>query len=458
MKWLVVTLVLLFRLAPTYAQPLEVGVTCAGFIPSRLINNWYATLRQSAPSNLRELPSTESAIIGSISAGAQFVVLDALVCTEGKAWWRVQYGDITGWTVEGDNGGYWTEPVPFDDAAQAQLIAQLPPITLPEIERLGQNETAIVYNSAKGVGIASPSGLSLSALGIEDGIIANNRQWSANGRTLAVLHYETHDGYTPSVDTIDFVDVVTGDVERTPRLANLLAYHHVESSISISPDGQSVLVVVNPFEFVGEVYRLTRLAPRAWALNNVSNSFADDDFAMWSPDGEAMLFASDRDRGAELHDLFLIEGDSPPRNLTAHLSTTQHIPLAWSPDGAQIALLASGENGDEILTLDVATAEVVSRIAPFNGYAPQVVWSADGIRIAYGVIGSSETVEQIIVREPNGSERPIAQARGELLNWSWSSNGTQLAYESPIGIFVVGADGLNLRRLDSVGSFPLWRP
>jgi Tol biopolymer transport system component len=458
MKPVIIALFLFITLAPVRAQPLADAVTCPDFIPSRLIHNWYATLRQSAPSNLRAIPSTDGDIIGSIDAGAQFIVLDALVCTQGKAWWRVQYGDLEGWTVEGDNGGYWTEPLPFDAAVQGRLLAQMSTLELPQIETLGLNESAIVYNSDKGIGVVSPSGILSGALGVTDGVLASPHQWSADGQTLAVMRYETRDGYTPSVDTIDLVNVVTGNVERSPRFADLMTYHHVDYSIALSPDGESVLVVVNPFEFVGEVYRLSRLAPRAWLLENVSNSFANDDLPLWSPDGAAFAFASDRDRGSQLRDIFIVASDAAPRNLTAGLATTQHLPLAWSPDGTQIALLATSDSGNELNVVEVTSGELVERITPFRGDAPQVVWTADGIRIAYGIVGSSDTVEQITVREVDSSERIVAEGRGGLLNWSWSPDGRQLVYESPIGIFVVGVDGLNLRQLDSPGSFPLWRP
>ena len=62
--------------------------------------------------NVRSQPSvTSGAVVGQIPAGAQFNVLEGPACQDELTWYRVQYGDLTGWTAEGQGREYWVEPL-----------------------------------------------------------------------------------------------------------------------------------------------------------------------------------------------------------------------------------------------------------------------------------------------------------------------------------------------------------
>lgn len=101
------------RLVPS-ATPTSAsaGVSqCAGALPSRLSVGGMGRITPGDPNRLRAQPSTSSAVLGNIPAGAVFVVIDGPVCANGYAWWQVNYGGIVGWTVEGSSTTYWTEPV-----------------------------------------------------------------------------------------------------------------------------------------------------------------------------------------------------------------------------------------------------------------------------------------------------------------------------------------------------------
>lgn len=87
---------------------------CPSTLPSRLhVNAWGAvTTYPDLPNVVRQQPNTTSARVGAIPAGATFWVVDGPYCSQGMAWWRVQYGDggIIGWTPEGAGYQYWLEP------------------------------------------------------------------------------------------------------------------------------------------------------------------------------------------------------------------------------------------------------------------------------------------------------------------------------------------------------------
>jgi hypothetical protein len=51
-------------------------------------------------------------LIGQIPSGGVFSVLEGPICdANGRAWWRVDYNGLLGWTVEGQGSEYYVEPI-----------------------------------------------------------------------------------------------------------------------------------------------------------------------------------------------------------------------------------------------------------------------------------------------------------------------------------------------------------
>jgi hypothetical protein len=66
------------------------------------------------PNVLRDLPGLNhsgSTVIGRLTEGALFSVLNGPVCRDGYHWWQVTAAGQTGWTAEGENGVYWADPL-----------------------------------------------------------------------------------------------------------------------------------------------------------------------------------------------------------------------------------------------------------------------------------------------------------------------------------------------------------
>ncbi len=84
---------------------------CPGFLPSRLTPGGWGRVTPGLPNNVRAQPSYSANWIGQIPAGATFQVLGGPVCADSTAWYQVNYGGLIGWTVEGQAGTYWLEPV-----------------------------------------------------------------------------------------------------------------------------------------------------------------------------------------------------------------------------------------------------------------------------------------------------------------------------------------------------------
>lgn len=85
---------------------------CPGFMYSRLYVGGYGAVTYDPPypNRLRTSYSFNSVTIGLIPVGGVFKVLQGPVCSEGTAWWYVNYNGVVGWTAEGQGNVYWLEP------------------------------------------------------------------------------------------------------------------------------------------------------------------------------------------------------------------------------------------------------------------------------------------------------------------------------------------------------------
>jgi hypothetical protein len=87
-------------------------VTCAGFMPSRLVIGEKGRVVPGDANNVRDLPAASGTLLGQIPAEAEFVVITGPECDPaGRAWWQVDYDGLIGWTVEGQGEEYYLEPV-----------------------------------------------------------------------------------------------------------------------------------------------------------------------------------------------------------------------------------------------------------------------------------------------------------------------------------------------------------
>jgi hypothetical protein len=101
-----------YRLERGGAQVIA-GTHCAGSVlPFRLRGGYPSRVLGNSPNNVRDTYRLDGAVLGQIPAGETFDVLEGPQCMEGIAWWYVRYGDLIGWTAEGQGDEYWLAPGP----------------------------------------------------------------------------------------------------------------------------------------------------------------------------------------------------------------------------------------------------------------------------------------------------------------------------------------------------------
>jgi hypothetical protein len=101
---------------PTLPIPTESKFYCPGALPPRLIVGEYAYAipEPPIPNRVRSGPGLSYSVIGLANPGVKMQVLEGPHCSDNWAWWKVHVidNDITGWTAEGNNQGYWLAPCP----------------------------------------------------------------------------------------------------------------------------------------------------------------------------------------------------------------------------------------------------------------------------------------------------------------------------------------------------------
>jgi Tol biopolymer transport system component/C-terminal processing protease CtpA/Prc len=102
------------------------------------------------------------------------------------------------------------------------------------------------------------------------------------------------------------------------------------ASPCLSPDGQTVY-----FSAWGDIWASDRSGTEP--ARRLSNSVAEDDLPVLSPDGQWLAFASDRHGSTNIYVMPAAGGS--PRRLT--WSSESEIPCAWSPDGSRILFSSS---------------------------------------------------------------------------------------------------------------------
>ena len=229
-------------------------------------------------------------------------------------------------------------------------------------------------------------------------------------------------------------------------------------------------------------YEIYIMNPDGSEQVNLTQHRANDVGAVWSPTGEQILFASDRDgnRVVSDRDLYLMDPDGSNIRRVFKREASRRDPT-WSPDGKQIAYEHTNW-ANLTTTIHIATLGEQEEEPIVKGFSP--AWSPDGTEIAYTTylegIGHTRRVTLVDIR--TGKKKLLLPKKA--MDWqncpSWSPTGDKLVFswnknplppdhnplidpfppvwEAKQTIYRVNRDGTRLKQLVDEAGPAAWYP
>jgi Tol biopolymer transport system component len=292
-------------------------------------------------------------------------------------------------------------------------------------------------------------------------------QWSVDGtRMLTML--ERDDGPR----TLAMLSVSDG---RLTPIAEIDARH---SSASLSPDGRYVVYDKGqePNAFARDVY-LAALDPPG-ATTALVTGPGDEFGPLWAPQGDRLLFVSDRSGEPSLWTVLVSDGVISGEPVMAHRNIGGVTPLGISTDGTLFYNLRIGLIDVYVASIDFDAGQVVDEprsVAPARiGSNITSSWSPDGRRLAYVTLppgGSSGGPRRLtVVDVDTGDTRVLSPSLGYYQGVRWSPDGRAILVkgwdlESRRGLFLVDPEtgapqqvaAVDKRTPKEIGSFH-WHP
>ena len=164
-----------------------------------------------------------------------------------------------------------------------------------------------------------------------------------------------------------------------------------------SPDGEWVLFHSNQAVDGEPRFEIYKVRKDGTDLTNVSNTPGNNFRGDWSPDGQRIVFVSERDGNREL---YVMNADGSNQVRLTDSQADDNRPR-WSPDGSTILFEGNRDGDNTALYLMDAPSLVVAgpqedkiRLLTFPGFSSQAgAWAVDGEKIVLSADRDSDSIQ-----------------------------------------------------------------
>jgi Tol biopolymer transport system component len=283
-----------------------------------------------------------------------------------------------------------------------------------------------------------------------------NPVWAPDGRHL---YFSSDRGGSMNLWRVA-IDERTGRVEDEPEpvTAGVAAF---PQHLDFSADGRRMVYVANV-----QTANLQRFGfdPVTGSLRGSPVWVTGGSSQVWLPhvsaDGEWIVYST---RGQQ-EDIFVVRSDGSGRRQLTSDADKDRGPR-WSPDGERIVFYSNRTGSYELYGInpDGSGLEQWSDTAGLSRDQP--AWSPDGSRLAYSDLQVQVSLVRpgVPVEDQEAEVLPAVDLQGgSFLVWDWSPDGRSLAGVAlsqtgrPLGIVVHSLEDGTYRTLTSFGSTPVW--
>ncbi len=189
--------------------------------------------------------------------------------------------------------------------------------------------------------------------------------------------------------------------------------------LALSADGKKVAIIAH-----GEVFAAS--TKDGGAAQRVTRTPIVERDPAWSPDSKRVVYASERDRAANLYVYDFASAQETALTTGAARSTGP----VWSPDGKSLAYVRDGKEV-RVISFDPAgkaTGDRVLYTGPLSGFDESpLTWSPDSRWLAFTVTDRKAFDNVNVVSMDGGAARPVTfLANGQVGKTAWSPDGKYL--------------------------------